>query len=555
MPEEDKYIIYWAKLESHDDPWRQGYIGYSGNTLDERKRSHYKKAKSNKQRNVHFHNALERYKEKVEWSIIEQNLTKDEALVLEEKYRPRINMGWNTDKGGVEAVSSEWYENIENKEAHRQRTSEATKKKIAEKDTPEARSKRAKAVWSDPEYKKLRAGEISGENNPAFGLFGKDHPAAGHTKTEAGKKAISNAHKGKKISDAQKKAISKARSKSIGVYDKDRETMYNRRMAGDSVHKIALDYPISTSSVDRNIRNWWRKNKLPKPPKYNAKSSQRTMLDHLTKKLQKSKDQIFRDKIASQKKAATILNQMKLILKKKNQFHKNEIQRLGRILTQSKRNHLNKLKVSTETHRNHSKKIRLFKKDLNNLTKRLVQSKDQIFRDKVASQKKAVSHYNQIRLFILKKIKIHKNELKYFNHALNQTKHIIDRETGKFQGENARASKFTDSERAIICRRRDNGETYSKIGKSYGRGVTTIKNICQTWGPKNGYPYEPKIGKSDLKKVTSPEVKTAICKDYSKGVSAMKLATKYNVSFQMVYTYLADWGPKNNIPYKKQSSD
>ena len=58
-----------------------------------------------------------------------------------------------------------------------------------------------------------------------------------------------------------------------------------------------------------------------------------------------------------------------------------------------------------------------------------------------------------------------------------------------------------------------------------------------------------------MKKVTSPEIKTAICKEYSEGVSAMNLAKKYDVTFQMVYTYLADWGPKNDIPYVKQSSD
>jgi hypothetical protein len=59
MPEDNKCIVYWARLETHTDPRRDGYIGYSINTLVERQTSHYKKAKSNKLRNVHFHNALE----------------------------------------------------------------------------------------------------------------------------------------------------------------------------------------------------------------------------------------------------------------------------------------------------------------------------------------------------------------------------------------------------------------------------------------------------------------------------------------------------------------
>jgi Mor family transcriptional regulator len=145
--------------------------------------------------------------------------------------------------------------------------------------------------------------------------------------------------------------------------------------------------------------------------------------------------------------------------------------------------------------------------------------------------------------------------IKFYERTLKDTKHIIDRETGKFQGQNARASKFTDAERATICKRRIDGETYARIGKTYCKGVSTIKNICQNWGPKNNYPFETKIGKSDLKKVTSSEIKTAICKEYSEGVSALKLATKYELSFQTVYTFLADWGPKNNIPYIKNKTD
>lgn len=275
MSNDGVYILYWARLSTHDDPWSQGYIGVSMNTLTERKTSHYKTAKSNKKRNVHFHNALTKYNDEVIWSTLRNNLTKDEAFALEEKYRPEIEIGWNTDKGGVEAVSPEWYENTKNKERHRKRTSEATKKKIKEKDTPEARSERAKKVWSNPEYKKSREGEIAGKNNPGYGLFGKDHPAAGHKKTRAGLEAISKAHKGKKLTESQKKAISDARSKSIGVFSEDRQRMYERRMAGETVLKIAEDYPISINAVDQNIRNWWKENNLEKPSKIKSEPNKK----------------------------------------------------------------------------------------------------------------------------------------------------------------------------------------------------------------------------------------------------------------------------------------
>ena len=66
--------------------------------------------------------------------------------------------------------------------------------------------------------KKLSASQIaqikerfSGSGNPMAGRFGKDHPAYGHRKTEEQKKRISLAHKGKKLSDEQRKALSEAR--------------------------------------------------------------------------------------------------------------------------------------------------------------------------------------------------------------------------------------------------------------------------------------------------------------------------------------------------------
>ena len=531
MPEDNKCIVYWARLASHTDPQQDGYIGYSINTLIERQTSHYKKAKSNKLRNVHFHNALAKYGDKVVWSIIAENLTKIEALILEEKLRPKITSGWNTDKGGIEAVSSDWYADTSNKMFHQQRTSEATKQKIAENDTPEARSERAKEVWSNPEYKKLRAGEISGEKNPAFGLFGTDHPAAGHKKTEAGLKAISEAHKGKKLTEAQKKAISDARSEAIGVFDKDRETMYIRRMAGESVASISLSYPITQKSVDRNIRKWWKENELPRPckltvnPPVREQKSEKIAINKPTNVEHRRKHKVLKASVpkASEKKK----------LSKKLEINKSKIA---------------EQRTLHQTTKAQSKILKHLENDLNI-------AKHRIFGEIRSSKKETKLLFKKIKLQLNKKNQINKNRLKFHERALKDTKHIIDRETGKFQGQNARASKFTDTERATICKRRINGETYAKIGESYGKGVSTIKNICQNWGPKNNYPYEIKIGTSDLKKVNSPEVKTAICKEYSEGVSAMNLAKKYDVSFQMVYTYLADWGPKNDIPYVKQSYD
>ena len=72
----ERYIVYWARLAEHDDPYSEGYVGISQNSLYERKRSHYKTAKSNVRRNNHFHNALIKYGDGVVWGLLHDDLTK-----------------------------------------------------------------------------------------------------------------------------------------------------------------------------------------------------------------------------------------------------------------------------------------------------------------------------------------------------------------------------------------------------------------------------------------------------------------------------------------------
>jgi len=343
-------------------------VGITSSSLSERKKSHYKTAKSSNRLNVHFHNVLKKYQEKIVWVILHEGLSEEEALAKESEYRPNINIGWNSDRGGIKAVSPQWYEDSKNKATHSLKTSEATKLRIAEKDTPEARAQRAKVVWARDGYRESREGLLSGENNPQFGKFGTSHPAAGHKKTEAGRKAISEANKGKIISKETRK-----------------------RMSSTRIAMFADQKALRTRNLEEQRQ---------------------------AKKHQRAKDKA----------------------------------------------------------------------------------------------------------------------------------------EGKFKGEAAGPSKVTDQQRKKICQARQNGETYKAIASKYPITLTGVRAICTEWGPENGYPFEKKIGKSDLKKVISPADKTAICEEYSQGISAMELATKYEISFQTVYTFLAEWGPDHNIPYVKQKS-
>jgi hypothetical protein len=144
----ERYIVCWARLAKHVDPYNEGYIGISRNTLAQRKKSHYKAAKRNKETNNHFHNALNKYGKTVIWEVIHDDLAEDDAFALEGDYRPQIELGWNTDKGGIKSVSPEWYADEANKQRHSEATAEATRRRIAEKDTPEAGSKANSRIYA-----------------------------------------------------------------------------------------------------------------------------------------------------------------------------------------------------------------------------------------------------------------------------------------------------------------------------------------------------------------------------------------------------------------------
>lgn len=393
------YIVYWARLKKHDDPYSEGYIGISKYELAERKRSHYKAARSKARRNVHFHNALLKYEDDIIWEVLHEDLEEENALSLEGQYREDINVGWNTDRGGIKAVSPEWYANTANKEKHRQATAKATRKRISEVDSPQARAARAREVWSDKDYRKSREGMFAGANNPQYGKFGADHPAAGHTKTPAGRAAISAAMRGRHVSLETRDKISKARS---NVTDAVRAEMYARRVNGEQPKKIAQDYNCTSEYVIKQLRFWREKYDLPPlPPILDWEISDAEM----------------------------------------------------------------------------------------------------------------------------------------------------DRITAR--GEKAMASKFTDEQRLEICQRRANGDSYKSIGESFGKGFSTIANICKTWGPENGFPFKKIVATREQK--FSNEQKAMMCKRRIKGETFEAIAKSYGTTFQSVHFVCSSWGPENGFPFKTRN--
>jgi len=136
------YCVYWIRLNDHTDCMTQGYIGLTKD-LNERIRSHRKNKRTSR-----LNSFLKCYSwnDRVEIEIMDMNLTKEEALTLEAYYRPSEDIGLNHQRGGELGVDSDWYTVPENRIQHSLATSIATKAAIKIKDTPEARSNRAKKV-------------------------------------------------------------------------------------------------------------------------------------------------------------------------------------------------------------------------------------------------------------------------------------------------------------------------------------------------------------------------------------------------------------------------
>jgi predicted GIY-YIG superfamily endonuclease len=87
------YKIYWIKYKEYSEPLKEGYIGLTYQDINERLKEH----KYNK-KNKLLSNRCK--KEIVEIICLHDNLTKEEAIRLEEHYRPIENIGWNINKGG-----------------------------------------------------------------------------------------------------------------------------------------------------------------------------------------------------------------------------------------------------------------------------------------------------------------------------------------------------------------------------------------------------------------------------------------------------------------------
>lgn len=161
------YSVYWIKSKAHSCTVSQGYVGITKN-LAERLRAHRKNRKK-----TPFTDAIKSYG----WSnldivLLGTSYTQEQALTIEALYRPFQNIGWNLQRGGELGVESSWYSIENNRSKHRNATAKATRKWIAENDTTDARSARAKQGWENASQERKELNK--GSKNPKAKLTEQD---------------------------------------------------------------------------------------------------------------------------------------------------------------------------------------------------------------------------------------------------------------------------------------------------------------------------------------------------------------------------------------------
>ena len=144
--------LYWIHTTNQKDPKTQGYIGVT-TKIKERFWDHKKQANNGTHPNPHLANAIKKYKETIQHTILFTGPLEG-CYQLEEYFRLSENIGWNLAKGGSNSSRMEG--------------------KTHSKEARLAMSKAHKGVKKSEEHKK----KISAANKGKKGFPGKENPRA-----------------------------------------------------------------------------------------------------------------------------------------------------------------------------------------------------------------------------------------------------------------------------------------------------------------------------------------------------------------------------------------
>jgi len=90
--------VYWIRKPEHTDIFKEGYVGFSSRTAENRYYNHKSEAKLGNT-GYHVHNAINKYGDQLVLETIVEG-SNEYCLEVENKLRPERNIGWNIAIGG-----------------------------------------------------------------------------------------------------------------------------------------------------------------------------------------------------------------------------------------------------------------------------------------------------------------------------------------------------------------------------------------------------------------------------------------------------------------------
>lgn len=89
------HMVYWGRLPTFDNPFREGYIGVTTLKLHARVALHFSSPT-----NHALKEALAEHGKEIEWHPLHADLPWNVAYQIERIYRPKPYIGWNAGFGG-----------------------------------------------------------------------------------------------------------------------------------------------------------------------------------------------------------------------------------------------------------------------------------------------------------------------------------------------------------------------------------------------------------------------------------------------------------------------
>jgi len=201
-----KCIIYRVTSKTSG----KSYVGQTRKRLATRKRTHFKSSKRDR-RNNKFYNAIKKYGfDDFTWEVLYKDIPLEEvdlAEICAIYTHDTFHSGYNSTTGGENGyvVSDETRVKLSKSQKGRKPwnrgvpCSEETKKKISEANTGH--------ISTEETRKKLSIAS-SGSNNPMYGRTGINSPHFEKPKTEEHRKKISDANKGRTVSQETRMKLS-----------------------------------------------------------------------------------------------------------------------------------------------------------------------------------------------------------------------------------------------------------------------------------------------------------------------------------------------------------